>query len=97
MSNQVTGVVGTSDWLLKEVDETINKDAKDILDEARDRTPVGETGRLKASWELKQATSTTHTAEVENVAPYAAYVENGTEKMQPRGMLANAVAKVMRD
>lgn len=48
------------------------------------RTPVGETGRLSRGWGF---TTTKTDIEVFNTVEYAAYVEYGTPKMEPRGML----------
>ena len=48
------------------------------------RTPVGETGKLQRGWGFtKKKTS----IEIYNTQDYASYVEYGTSKMAPRGML----------
>jgi hypothetical protein len=57
---------------------------KEFLARVQERTPVV-TGTLHAGWEyqLKE-----QDVEVRNRVPYASYVERGTDKMEPRGMLA---------
>lgn len=79
----------------------VNDQTETIFQDAVENTPVdkhpesGHTpGLLKRSWVLTPATVDTPQAVIENNAPYAGFVENGTEKMAPRGMLANAVNKV---
>lgn len=52
-----------------------------------ERTPVL-TGALKRGW-LNKLTRTGFT--ISNIQPYASYVENGTEKMAPRGMIATTL------
>ena len=61
------------------------------------RTPVGETGRLKRGWGFQEKQND---IEIYNVVEYASYVEYGTPRMEPRGMLratlleANDIAQV---
>ena len=57
--------------------------ADEFLTRVKRRTPVI-TGRLRDSW---QATVNKGTIEIFNDMDYAIFVEEGTHKMTPRGML----------
>lgn len=64
--------------------------AMEFQKRVEDRTPVL-TGALKAGWVTEQ-TVTGFT--LNNVQPYAEYVENGTDKMAPRAMVATTVLEI---
>ncbi len=59
----------------------------EFLERVRQRTPV-RTGALKNGWGF---TLKLESIEVYNTQEYAAYVEYGTEKMEPRRMLTVTV------
>jgi len=62
----------------------------ELMERVKQRTPV-DTGHLQNSWGF-QMKSTSY--EVYNTKDYAAYVEYGTEKMAPRGMLRTTLLEV---
>ncbi len=63
--------------------------ASEFVQRVEERTPV-DTGKLKAGWVTKQ----TQTGfEISNTQPYAGYVENGTDKMAPRLMIATTLVE----
>lgn len=64
--------------------------AIEFLDRVKRRTPV-RTGKLQRSW---GATQRATDVEIYNVADYASYVEYGTERMEPRGMLRATLMEV---
>ena len=55
----------------------------EFLERVRQRTPV-QSGALQKGWGFRQKQDD---IEIWNVEPYAAYVEYGTDKMEPRAML----------
>jgi hypothetical protein len=56
-----------------------------------ERTPVGKSGRLKKGWGF---TPKARDIEVYNIVEYASFVEMGTDKMEPRGMLRTTIAEM---
>lgn len=90
MTARMEGLEEAMAWLEDEAVLEANTMAENIVADATENTPVGKTGRLKASWQVKLAKDSKDTAEIENVAPYAAYVEYGTNKMEGAFMLTNA-------
>lgn len=60
-----------------------NEFGQEFLARVRERTPVI-TGKLQRDWGYQTKAGV---VEVYNIAEYAGYVEYGTEKMAPRGML----------
>ena len=65
--------------------------AEDVVREAKKLTPV-DTGNLKSNWKIKKV-KIMHWI-VENRTRYAPFVEYGTPRMAPRGMLAKAIKRV---
>lgn len=63
--------------------------AMEFQSRVEERTPVL-TGALKKGW-LTKLTQTGFT--ISNIQPYASYVENGTEKMAPRAMIATTLVE----
>lgn len=62
----------------------------EFLERVKRRTPV-RTGKLQNGW---GGTSKAGVIEVYNTQEYAEYVENGTPKMAPKGMLRATVLEV---
>jgi hypothetical protein len=58
-----------------------------------EKTPVGETGRLKAGWGF---TMKAKDIEIYNITEYASFVEYGTPHMAPRGMLRATILEMDR-
>jgi hypothetical protein len=56
----------------------------ELKERVEQRTPVGETGRLRRGWGF---TLRKTSLDVYNTVEYAEYVEYGTPHMAPRGML----------
>ena len=61
--------------------------AMEFQKRVEDRTPVL-SGALKAGWVTEQTATGFN---LNNVQPYAEYVENGTEKMAPRAMVGTTL------
>ena len=59
------------------------------ITKVKQRTPV-DTGFLRKSWKIGDVSG--NYVQVINDAPYAEYIENGTEKMAPRAMAAATTA-----
>lgn len=76
--------------LIKGIDKLDKDVATEFFERVKRRTPVI-TGRLRDGWQLK-TTNTSFT--VSNAVPYADFVENGTPKMAPRGMLKTTVSEL---
>lgn len=94
---------GTIDKFSVELDTKLRRFKEEfgveLLERTRARTPV-RSGALKGGWGFRnKATS----IEIYNTQEYAAYVEFGTEKMAPRGMLrtslleADDITRVAKD
>lgn len=63
--------------------------AKEFVDRVKSRTPVI-TGYLKGSWASDVGKTEIL---IYNTAEYASYVEYGTERLAPRGMLATTITE----
>ncbi|TDK63549.1 HK97 gp10 family phage protein [Sapientia aquatica] len=64
--------------------------AMEFVHRVEERTPV-QTGALKGGWVTEQ----TQTGfELSNTQDYAGYVENGTDKMAPRAMIATTALEM---
>lgn len=72
-----------------------NEVGRMLLEAAQDYTPV-RTGRLRAGWELDEATHFGDDVILRNDVEYAMWVNDGTSKMAPRMMLERAIATVTR-
>jgi hypothetical protein len=85
---------GEIDKLFIELDTRLRNYKKEFAMEfqhrVEEKTPVV-TGALKKGWVTAQKQTG---FELSNVEPYAAYVEWGTEKMAPRGMIASTMLEV---
>lgn len=74
--------------------------AQEFYTRVVDRTPIGETGNLQANWSIDLSPDT---IEITNDTPYAVYVEYGTYKMAPRGMMRTTalesedIAKIVKE
>jgi hypothetical protein len=90
MSVRIEGLVGTGDWIVGEVVHEMNHVVDGITDEALNASPV-RSGLFKASWRTKHARTIKDTAEVENDAPHAIYVEARS------AVLSNAIESVRGD
>jgi hypothetical protein len=90
MSVRIEGVDGIGDWLGGEVVLDMNRMVEGINDDALNASPV-RTGLFKASWHVKHAQTVKDTAEVENDAPHAIYVEARS------AVLSNAIEAVRGD
>ena len=77
---------------MKEVRHEVDQTSKVVMLQLKKRvkelTPVI-TGYLRSRWDLEKI-GWMHYA-IKNDARYAAFVENGTPKMRPRGMLKRAL------
>ncbi len=69
----------------------VRSQARQVMAEARDDTPVGKSGNLRAGWRVTPASD--YDSRVVNAVPYARYVEFGTKRQAPRAMLGKAVAR----
>lgn len=67
-----------------------NEFGQEFLSRVRERTPVL-TGKLQRDWGYQVKAGV---VEVYNIADYASFVEWGTEKMAPRGMLRTTALEV---
>jgi hypothetical protein len=61
--------------------------AEEFFNRVVNRTPI-DTGILRDSWDINL---TATSIDIDNSAPYSAYVEYGTWKMAPRGMVRTTV------
>jgi hypothetical protein len=75
--------------LEEKIDKFKEEFAKEFLSRVKSRTPVI-TGRLQRSWEIVEYKKS---IEIQNSAPYSYYVEYGTPKMAPRGMMRTTIAE----
>ena len=81
------------DKIMDQVDEDLTylfrNSVRKLYDDIKQDTPV-DTGTLRDGWE---ATINTKSAKIVNKVPYVGYVEYGTDKMAPVGMVARNLRK----
>ena len=88
MSNLKLGFGKYMKEVRHEVDQTSKVVMLQLKKRVKELTPVI-TGYLRSRWDLEKI-GWMHYA-IKNDARYAAFVENGTPKMRPRGMLKRAL------
>lgn len=81
MSAEINNVFAGLDTRLRNFKKEFGME---FMDRVKAKTPV-RTGTLQNSWGFTEKKTD---IEIYNVAPYARYVEEGTEKMAPARMLA---------
>lgn len=73
--------------ILSKIDQVIDLYAQEVIERTKLKTPV-QTGKLQDSWSSRVDSNT---VEFRNDTDYAAYVEYGTVKMAPVGMLSTTL------
>jgi hypothetical protein len=72
----------------KAADPQVRRVAEQVMRSAQSRTPRA-TGRLANSWRVVKDRDGRYL--IQNIAPYAGYVEYGTSRMPARAMLGQAL------
>lgn len=88
--------IGAFNAVMNILDRVPTNIAKAVKKDAEALTPVV-TGRLRDGFELKESSGLGSDATVINEVPYAGFIEFGTENIQPRAMVGQAVIKVSAD
>jgi len=89
-------LIGSLNAVERKLNTIPNNVAEDLKTNSEQHTPVV-TGRLKAGYEIKKSTGLGNDAVTFNEVPYAVYVEYGTSKFQPRGMMRTAGVMISPD
>lgn len=96
VANFVKTVNATSKDMQKDIQQVVDRTAKDVERMVKANTPV-DSGRLRRGWRsTATGKGSKRIVRISNSVPYAKMVENGTRKMAPRRMLARAYVRGQR-